>query len=313
MAGDKVLITGSAGYLGSIITELLVSQGYEVWALDNLMYFQTPHFNLFHKRNFRFIYGDVTNEKFMKDLLGKERFDFIIPLAAIVGFPSSELKPELTWMVNKGAINTIIKYQGDAKIIFPSTNSGYGVTESKRLYTEEDELYPISTYAKSKVAAERSLREAGNCVCFRFATLFGFSPRMRTDLLVNNFVYKAVNEGVLVIYERKFKRNFLHLRDAANAFLWTMRNWERMKNNIYNVGHPDYNISKEELALKIKEKVDFKIIFDDFTEDLDKRNYIISNEKILSTGFKFNYSLDDGIEELVRGYIALRDYRFRNY
>lgn len=313
--GTKVLITGGAGYLGSILTEMLVQRGFEVTVVDNLSYGQSTLFNLFHKGNLHFVHGDVTNEAFMSSLLSKNDFDFIFPLAAIVGFPVSEQKPEITWLVNHSAILSIIKHRKKgAKIIFPTTNSGYGTTSGQLECTEESPLNPISTYGKSKVAAEKALLEAGDAIAFRLATLFGMSQRMRTDLLVNDFVYKAFTEKSIVLFERKFKRNYLHVRDASRAFLWAMLNWEKMKNSVYNVGHPNYNISKEEMCSLIKkESPSLNLFFAEIGHDPDKRNYVVSNERLLKSGFTFKYPLEAGIRELLCGYAAFRDYRFKNY
>jgi len=313
--GSRILMTGGAGYLGSVLCEMLVERGFRITVIDNLSYAQNTLFNLFHSGNIRFVYGDVTNENFMKGVLEKEEYEFIIPLAAVVGFPVSEQKPEITWMINHGAIKTILKYRRKgSKIIFPTTNSGYGITDGKSACTEESPLNPISTYGRSKAAAEQEITKAGDFVCFRLATLFGFSPRMRTDPLVNDFVYRAFKDKTLVLFEKTFKRNFAHVRDAGRAFLWTIANWDKMKNRIYNVGHPDYNITKEELALAIKKFIpDLNIFYGDIGSDPDKRNYIVSNDRMLSTGFTFKYPLEQGIQELVKGYEAFRDYRFRNY
>lgn len=314
-SGTKILITGGSGYLGSVLTEMLIERKFDVTVVDNLLYAQNTLFNLFAYKNFHFIYGDVTNQKFMEKLIRDGKYDFIFPLAAIVGFPISEQKPEITWLVNYDAILNILKVRkDDQKIIFPTTNSGYGATDGKTECTEDSPLVPISSYAKSKVEAEKAIINTKDYVSFRLATLYGFSPRMRTDLLVNNLVHKAVTDKTIVLFERKFKRNFLHVRDAARAFLWTVANWDQMKNRIYNVGHPDYNITKEELCDMIKESVtDLNIFYSEIGKDPDKRNYIVSNERLLATGFRFKYDLRDGIEELVRGYVALRDYRFKNY
>jgi len=310
----NVLVTGGAGYLGSVLIEMLIEKGFKVTVVDNLLYSQNTLYNLFYSKNMNFIHADVTNKNFMIKFLKENKYDYIFPLAAIVGFPVSEMKPELTWMINLDQIKTILENRGDARIIFPTTNSGYGTKSGDVFCTEEEPLEPISIYGKSKVAAEKALMEDGNCVCFRLATLFGFSPRMRTDLLVNNFVYKAVTDKELVLFEKKFKRNFAHVRDASRGFLWSMAKWDEMKNNVYNLGHPDYNISKEELALLIKKYVPKLNIFSaDIGSDPDKRNYVISNEKLLKTGFDFRYSLDYGIQELIRGYQAFKDYRFKNY
>ena len=312
-AGTRILVTGGSGYLGSVLVEMLVAWGFDVTVVDNLLYSQNTLFNLFHTGKIRFVYGDVTNESFMKRVM-EEKYDYILPLAAIVGFPISELKPEITWMVNHKAILTVLEHRKNARIIFPTTNSGYGATTGEIYCTEESPLNPISVYGKSKVAAEKTIMESGNAICFRLATLFGFSPRMRTDLLVNNFVQKAITDRVLVLFEKHFKRNFAHVRDAARAFLWAIANWDVMKNRVYNVGHPDCNVSKYELALLIKKYVPELNIFDaEIGHDPDKRNYIVSNERLLKTGFVFGHTLEDGIKELIRGFEAFKDYRFKNY
>ncbi len=317
MAGSdtKVLITGGSGYLGSILTEMLINRGFDVTVVDNLSYSQNTLFNLFYSKKLTFIHGDVTNEKFMSELLKDRQFDYIFPLAAIVGFPVSEQKPEVTWLVNTDSIKTLLKSRGPGqKVIFPTTNSGYGITEGQTECTEKSPLKPISTYGKSKVEAEKQIMESKDVICFRLATLFGFSPRMRTDLLVNDFVLKACVDRTIVLFESKFKRNFLHVRDASRAFLWAMANWEAMKDNVYNLGHPGYNISKEELCKVIKKQVPQLNIFKaEIGHDPDKRNYIISNEKIIKTGFEFKYSLEDGIRELIAGYKGFKDFRFKNY
>jgi nucleoside-diphosphate-sugar epimerase len=218
-------------------------------------------------------------------------------------------------MVNHGAILSILRHRREGqKIIFPTTNSGYGTTTGQVDCTEETPLNPISTYGKSKVEAEKAIMEAGDAVAFRLATLFGFSQRMRTDLLVNDFVLKAATEKTIVLYERKFKRNFLHIRDASRGFLWAMANWEAMKDRAYNLGHPGYNITKEELCLLIKKQVpDLNIVYSETRQYPDKRNYVVSNQRILSTGFRCSYSLEEGIAELLAGYRSFRDFRFRNY
>jgi nucleoside-diphosphate-sugar epimerase len=316
MAEDetKILITGGCGYLGCVLTEMLIQRGFDVTVVDNLSYSQNALFNLFYTKKLDFVYGDVTNEKLIEELLKKD-YDFIFPLAAIVGFPVSELKPQITWLTNHDSIVTMLKYrQKSQKIIFPNTNSGYGTTTGEQLCTEDLPLNPISTYGKSKAEAEKKIMDAGNSITFRLATLFGFSPRMRTDLLVNDFVLRALRDKGIILFERTFKRNFLHVRDAARGFLWAMANWQKMQNNIYNLGHPDYNLSKEELCLLIKKKIpDFNIFYAEIGKDPDKRNYIVSTEKIQKTGFEYKYPLEDGIEELIKGYNAFRDYRFKNY
>lgn len=311
----RVLVTGGSGYLGSVLVEMLLQRGFHVTVVDNLSYSQNTLFNLFHTGRLEFLHADVTNEKFMSELLAKGDYSFILPLAAIVGFPVSEAKPEITWLVNHGAIVSLVKHRKKGqRIIFPTTNSGYGTTSGGELCTEESPLNPISTYGRSKVEAEKAVLAAGDSLTFRLATLFGFSPRMRTDLLVNDFVYKAVNEKTIVLFERKFKRNFLHVRDAARGFLYAMANFDEMSGKAYNLGHPDYNLTKEELCLAIKKQVPtLNIFFSEIGSDPDKRNYVISNERVMKAGFTFKYSLEQGIAELVSGYSAFRDFRFKNY
>ena len=314
-SGTSILITGGSGYVGSILTEMLVMRGFSVTVVDNLAYTQNTLFNLFSSGRLKFIYGDVTDEKLMAKVMREGNFDFIFPLAAVVGFPISEQKPEITWLTNHKAILTILaNRKPHQKIIFPNTNSGYGTTTGEVYCTEESPLTPISTYGKSKAEAEKAIMASGNAITFRLATLFGFSPRMRTELMVNNFVWKAVTDKGVVLFERSFKRNFLHVRDASRAFLFAMVNWDGMKDSIYNLGHPDYNLSKEELAKLIQKQVpDFNIFYAEIGQDPDKRNYIVSTDKIRKTGFTFKYGLEDGVKELLYGYGAFKDFRFKNY
>jgi len=312
----KILVTGGAGYLGSVLCEVLVNKGHHVVALDNLMYGQTnPLFNLYHTEKIEFVYGDVTNEEFMRDLIKKGNFDFVIPLAALVGFQLCEQKPEYSWMVNAHAIETIVDSVGkDTGILMPMTNSGYGSTDGLKECTEDQELKPISVYGKSKCAAEAYIRKhAKKWIIFRLATLYGTSLRQRTDLLVNNFVWRAMHDRNLTLYERHFKRNFVHVRDAANAFAYAIENFNYMKNEVYNLGHPNFNISKLELANMIKKELPGISITIGKGNDMDKRNYIVSNRKIMLRGFKWEYPLDRGIRELIAGYRAMKDLRYKNY
>ena len=319
MSKEKILITGGAGYLGSVISEHLVNKGYTVTVLDNLMYNQNSLLHLFHNKRFNFVYGDVRDTNLLKKITPD--FDFILPLAAIVGANASESSPELSQAINLGAIKTInqIRNSKKQKIIFPTTNSGYGTKSGDTYCTEETPLEPISIYGRTKVEAERILLDSGNVITLRLATCFGFSLRMRIDLLVNNFVYKAVKDGYIVLFERHFKRNFLHVRDAARCFEHCIENFESMKNEPYNVGLEDANLSKEELALKIRDIIskllekEFHIQNSELAKDPDKRNYIVSNNKIMKSGFKCEYSIDQGIEELVKGYSMLYDRHYTNF
>ncbi len=301
----KILITGGAGYLGSVITEKMLDAGHEVTVLDNLSFKQISPLQFTSNPKYHFIYGDVRNEKLLRHEVGTH--DVIIPLAAIVGFPACKADPKLAWEVNYEQIKTILDTIGDEQIIlYPNTNSGYGIGEGQSECTEESPLNPISVYGESKCAAEKLLLECSSAICFRLATVFGTSTRMRTDLLVNEFVYKAMTDKYITVFEKHFKRNFIHIQDVANVFLWALNNYDTMKHNVYNVGLSDANLNKQELLEKIQQYVpDFAISYSDFYEDPDKRDYIVSNKKIEATGWKPQYSLDDGIKELMKTYQVL--------
>ncbi len=309
----KILVTGGSGYLGSVLVEHLLDKGYEVTVLDNLIYNQNSLLQFCHDTNFKFVFGDVRDEALLKKIVPEA--DFIIPLAAIVGAPASEKHPQTTTSVNYDSIALLNKLRdkNKQKVIFPTTNSGYGTTTGEIYCTEESPLNPISLYGRTKVDAEKELLGSHNTITLRLATLFGFSPRMRTDLLVNDFVQKALKDKTLVLFEKDFKRNYLHVRDAARCFIHCIENFDKMKNNAYNVGLPDANLSKEELAILIKKFVpSLYIHYAEIGSDPDKRNYIVSNDKLLKTGFKFEYSLEEGIKELIKGYSMLRDNHYRN-
>ena len=298
----NILITGGAGYLGSVLVPNLLDDGHEVTVYDNLLYNQLSLLNVCNNKNFEFVYGDVRDYSKLIKYVNKS--DIIIPLAAIVGFPSCEKDKNLATEVNfiqiKNIVDNISKEQ---KILFPNSNSGYGIGKDEIYCTEESPLNPLSHYGITKCNAEDYLKDNSNAVIFRLATVFGMSDRMRLDLLVNEFVYKALTDRYLVLFERKAVRNYIHIRDIANVFSFMINNYDKCKGEIYNVGLSDANLSKEELVNKIKEQIgEFAISYSEYYEDPDKRNYIVSNEKIESTGWKPQYSLEDGIEELVKGY-----------
>ena len=240
--------------------------------------------------------------------------DVIIPLAALVGAPLCDRNIEAARSTNLGAIELLLKFRNSKqRILFPNTNSGYGVGESGKYCTEDSPLRPITLYGITKVEAEQAILESGNAICYRLATVFGMSPRMRIDLLVNDFVYRAVNDRTVVIFEGHFKRNYIHIRDIARVFLHGMQNFETVKNEVYNVGLDDANLSKLELCEKIKQHLpNFVYLEAPIGEDPDKRDYIVSNEKILGTGFVPEYSLDDGICELIKGYTILNNSKYSN-
>jgi nucleoside-diphosphate-sugar epimerase len=296
----KVLITGGAGYLGSTLTKHLLEAGYSVTVLDNLMYDQVTLLHLFSNPKFQFELGDVRDKKLLQELVGLN--DVIIPLAAIVGMPACKANPELTVAVNYQQVADIVEVlRGDQKLILPNTNSQYGSSDS--IITEESPFNPLSLYAKTKCDAENTMLEKGNGVSLRLATVFGVSPRMRTDLLVNDFVYKSVVDGYLVLFEAHFKRNYIHVQDIARTFQFIIENYEKCKGHAFNVGLSTANLSKLELAETIKKYIPSLVIKqDDFKEDFDKRNYIVSNDKLEALGWKPIYDLDYGIKQLISAY-----------
>ncbi|MFA7295957.1 MAG: NAD(P)-dependent oxidoreductase [Dehalococcoidia bacterium] len=308
----RILVTGGAGYIGSVLTGELLTRGHEVTVIDNLMYKQLSLFQYCSNPNFTFVRGDVRDEALMKRLV--EPADVIIPLAAIVGAGASERDPLLTTSVNLDAIKLLNRIRrSDQKVVFPCTNSGYGTQSGEMYCTEETPLEPISLYGKTKVEAERILLDSGNVVTLRFATVFGISPRMRLDLLVNDFVYKAVTEGYLVLYEEHFKRNYIHIRDAARAFIHAIEHFDAMKGEAYNAGLDEANLSKRELAEKVKQYVpNFYLHSAAVGEDPDKRNYVVSNDKIREQGFEAQVTLDEGITELLKGYRLMSSTNFYN-
>jgi nucleoside-diphosphate-sugar epimerase len=296
----KVLITGGAGYLGSTLTKHLLEAGYSVTVLDNLMYDQVTLLHLFSNPKFQFELGDVRDKKLLQELVGLN--DVIIPLAAIVGMPACKANPELTVAVNYQQVADIVEVlRDDQKLILPNTNSQYGSSDS--IITEESPFNPLSLYAKTKCDAENTMLAKGNGVSLRLATVFGVSPRMRTDLLVNDFVYKSVVDGYLVLFEAHFKRNYIHVQDIARTFQFIIENYEKCKGHAFNVGLSTANLSKLELAETIKKYIPSLVIKqDDFKEDFDKRNYIVSNEKLEALGWKPIYDLDYGIKQLMSAY-----------
>lgn len=301
----KILVTGGAGYIGSVLVPALLKEGHEVTVIDNFLYNQNSLLDCCHDSKLTIIRGDVRDKSLLVNhLQGK---DFIIPLAALVGAPICDKFPEEAKAVNFEAVKLLLELRGPhQKIIFPNTNSGYGIGEKEIYCTEETPLRPVSHYARLKVEAEKSLLEAGNAISLRLATVCGISPRMRIDLLVNDFVYRAVHDGFVVLFEADFKRNYIHIRDIARAFIHAVNNFELMKNQAYNIGLSDANLSKRELCERIKKYLPgFYFVEAAIGEDKDRRNYIISNEKIEKTGFKTTVSLDDAIGELIKGYQIL--------
>ncbi len=312
MEKEKILVTGGAGYIGSILVPALLNEGYSVKVLDNFHYAQNSLLDCCYNDNFSVVRGDCRNKNILKDAM--KDADIIIPLAAMVGFPLCEYDQVAAQTINLDAIKLLLSLRSkEQKIIYPCTNSGYGVGEKGKYCTEESPLQPISIYGKTKVEAEKAVIESGNAVTFRFATIFGASPRMRLDLLVNDFVYRAVTDRTVVVFEGLFKRNYLHVRDAARAFIHTINNFDSMKNETYNVGLSDANLSKLELCAEIKKYLpNFIYMESEIGKDPDKRDYIVLNEKIEKTGFETKYSLDFGIQELIKVYTIIKNTKYSN-
>ncbi len=309
---EKVLVTGGAGYIGSVLVPELLSQGYEVKVLDNLSFKQTSLISCFSSPYFAFTKGDVCNYELLDTLL--KEADIIIPLAAIVGAPACKENPRLTELVNFESIQYLLKKVSPSqKILFPTTNSGYGIGEEGKHCTEESPLKPVSLYGRLKVDIENQLLSLTNAVSFRLATVFGASPRMRIDLLVNDFVYRAMHDRYIVLFEEHFKRNYIHIRDVAKAFIFGIEHFDQMKGEAFNVGLSSANLSKRELCERIQQHVpDFYFHCAAIGEDPDKRDYIVSNEKLESLGWQPEHSLEDGIKELVGLYQFLKANEYRN-
>lgn len=308
----RVLVTGGAGYIGSILVPELLKKGHEVIVIDNFLYNQSSLLDCCNNPKLTIIRGDARDKTLLAKFIGGA--DFIIPLACLVGAPLCDKLPEEAKSINLDAVLSLLELRApQQKIIFPNTNSGYGIGEKGTFCTEKTPLRPVSLYGKLKVEAERALLEAGNAITLRLATVFGISPRMRLDLLVNDFVYRAVNDGYVVLFEADFKRNYIHVRDVASAFIHALEHFEEMKNETYNVGLSNANLSKRELCETIKKHVShFYFVEAEIGEDKDKRNYIVSNEKIEKTGFMPQVGLDQGIEELIKGYQVIKRNQFAN-
>lgn len=309
---QNILVTGGAGYLGSMIIPELLSLGHKVTVLDNFMFKQNPLAHVCANPEFDVIRGDARDEGLIKDAI--KDVDVVIPLAALVGAPLCNNDQLGTTSINRDAVVMLTKLLSkDQRILMPITNSGYGIGEKGKFCTEESPLKPISLYGTTKVEAEAAVLERGNAISFRLATVFGMAPRFRLDLLVNDFVYRAVHDRAVVLFEADFKRNYIHIRDVARAFIHGLDNFETMKNEAYNVGLSDANLSKRELCEKIHEHIpSFVFMEAPIGEDPDKRDYIVSNEKIEATGYMPQHSLDMGIRELIKGYRMIRNAQYGN-
>ena len=309
---QKILITGGAGYIGSVLTHELLKLNYKVQVIDNFLFNQNSLSSCFKYKNFDVENCDARNINLFKDKIIHS--DIIIPLAALVGAPICKKDPIGSKTINFDAINNLFKNVSKNQIVLmPTTNSAYGSGNKDNFCDENTALNPISEYAIDKVNVEKKLLEFENSISLRLATVFGMSPRMRTDLLVNDFTLRAVRDKFIVLFESHFKRNYIHVLDVVNAFIHCINHHDKMKSNIYNVGLSNANLSKKELCYKIKEQVPEFLVFEsNFNKDPDQRNYIVSNEKIEKTGFKPKYTIDFGISELIKGYKTLKTNNYTN-
>ncbi len=308
----NILVTGGAGYLGSILVTDLLELGHKVTVLDNFIFKQTSLNHCCYHPNFSVVKGDIRQKDTMSKLM--KEADVIIPLAALVGAPLCSLDPIGATTINHDAIELMLKLLSkDQIVLMPTTNSAYGTGDKDNYCNEESPLRPISQYAIEKVGIEQELMQHESAISFRLATVFGMSPRMRIDLLVNDFTYRAVNDRFVVLFESHFKRNYIHVRDVSRVFQHALNNHDSMKGEIFNVGLSDANVSKKELCEHIQKQLpEFIFIDEQIGKDPDQRDYIVSNEKIESTGFKTEFSLDRGIGELIKGYSMIKNTRYGN-
>jgi nucleoside-diphosphate-sugar epimerase len=308
----NVLVTGGAGYLGSILVPLLLKEGYSVTVLDNFLYQQTSLFDCCHNTSLTIVNGDVRDQRLMDEVVPKA--DVLLPLACLTGAPICARDPSGAQAINFDAVRHMAELKSrDQLMVFPSTNSGYGIGQDNIYCDENTPLRPVSLYGRLKVEIESMLLDRGDAVTFRFATLFGVSPRMRLDLLVNDFVHRAVSDGSIVLFEPHFKRNYLHVRDGARAFLHAIANYDNLIGRAFNVGLSDANLSKSELCDMIRRHVpNLCVLTADLREDPDKRNYVVSNSRIEATGFRTEFGLDAGIAELIKGYNVIRRRAYSN-
>jgi nucleoside-diphosphate-sugar epimerase len=308
----KILITGGAGYIGSLLTPALLAEGHQVTVVDNFYFKQASLLDCCRYEGFEVVRGDCRDERLMKRLVS--RVDAIIPLAAVVGAPMCDRDPVAAKTTNQEAVAMLCRIASKQQpLLIPVTNSGYGIGASGKVCTEDSPLRPLSLYGRTKVKAEEAVLARGNSISFRLATVFGLSPRMRIDLLVNDFVHRAVHDRAVVVFQGHFKRNYIHVRDVVRVFLHGLANFDAMKGRTYNVGLDEANLTKLELCAVIQKHLpQFVYLAAPVGEDPDKRDYIVSNARIAATGFKPEWSLDRGIQELIKGYTILRNTVYSN-
>jgi len=295
---SNILVTGGAGYVGTVLTEMLLKKGFRVRVLDSLRFGGMNLIPFFSNKNFEFIKGDIRNKKDIEKSL--RDVDLVIHLAAVVGFPACRKDPELSEDINVYGTKMLVNaLKSKVPIIFASTNSVYGKVTDK-VCTEKTPLKPLSEYGEQKARAEKLIIKNKKYIIFRFATAFGASPRMRLDIMPNDFVYKAVKDKSLIVYEKNFMRTFIHVRDMARSFIFAIENYKKMKNEIYNVGDNKNNLSKEDVCLMIKKKVDYYLHFAEINKDLEERNYLVSYEKLAKVGFHTSITMEEGIDELIK-------------
>jgi len=308
----KILVTGAAGYIGSIMVPELLKRGDEVIAVDSFMYNQTSLLECCCEEKLSVIRGDARDKRLISKLI--KDVDVIIPLACLTGAPLCGKDPVAARTTNLDAVKMILELRSkEQRIVFPTTNSGYGISQKGKFCDENTPLNPVSLYGQLKTEAEKAILDAGNSITLRLATVFGASPRMRLDLLVNDFTYRAVYDRFIVLFEAHFKRNYIHIRDIARVFIHCIDNFDAMKNEPYNVGLSDCSISKRRLCEEIKKQVpEFHIVESEIGKDPDKRDYIVSNEKIESTGFAPKFTLQYGISELIKAYQIVKRNQYAN-